>query len=102
MKIGRSGDSTYVSISETNIRKNATCVAYCDRLAECWYAVSTGSMPLTKEEVRQKCLSEQDDCRTRTRAAYCCGAIDDCLAFAECHAKSSDEPGQCRVQAPSK
>src|SRR5262249_22738779 len=96
--VGYSGESTYVAINEpSNVRKNPECVRYCDRLAECWYAVSTGNQPVTSDEARKRCRSEQDDCRIRTRATHCCGALTDCLEFAECHAKSSDEPGECRL-----
>jgi hypothetical protein len=99
VQIGRSGESTYVSISETNVKKNPLCVQYCDRLAQCWYAVSTGSEAMTPDEARKRCLSEQDDCRVRTKASFCCGALADCLEFSECHAKTNDEPAECRVQA---
>lgn len=98
VKVGRSGESTYVSISEpSNVKQNAACVLYCDRLAECWYAVSTGTEPLTRDEVRSRCRSEQEDCRTKTKATHCCGALGDCMEFAECHAKSNDEPAECSL-----
>jgi hypothetical protein len=102
VKIGYSGDSTYVSINETNIKKNATCIQYCDRLAECWHTVSTGSVAITPDEARKRCHSEQEDCRVRTRASFCCAALADCLEFSECHAKSKDEPAECRAPAPGK
>ena len=98
VKIGQSGESTYVSITETNVKKNASCVQYCDRLAQCWYAVSTGSEAMTPDEARKRCLSEQEDCRVRTKASFCCGALADCLEFSECHARTKDEPAECRVQ----
>jgi hypothetical protein len=97
VQVRQAGDSTYVAISETNIPQSPSCVRYCDRLAECWYAVSTGSEALTRDEVRRRCRSEQDDCRTKTKASHCCGAFTDCLAFSECHAKTSDEPADCKV-----
>lgn len=102
VKVGQSGESTYVSISEpSNVKKNAVCVEYCDRLAECWYAVSTGAQALTRDEVRDRCRAEQDDCRVKTKASHCCGRLTDCLEFAECHAKSGEEPAECRVEGSS-
>ena len=98
VKVGESGESTYVSINETNVKKNASCIQYCDRLAQCWFAVSTGSEAITPGEARKRCLSEQDDCRTRTKASHCCGALADCLEFSECHARTKDEPAECKVQ----
>lgn len=103
VKVGRSGETTYVSITEpSNLKVNAACVRYCDRLADCWYAVSTGTVALTHDEVRDRCRAEQDDCRTKTRATHCCGKLADCTEFAECHARSSDEPAECEVTADRK
>src|SRR5690348_4255591 len=96
VKIGHSGENTYVAIDQhSNVRKNPECVRYCDRLADCWYAVSTGSVPLTHDEVRDKCLAEEDDCRTKTKASHCCGKLTDCMEFSECHARTNEEPAEC-------
>lgn len=96
VKVARAGDTTYVAIEEhSNVRQNPECLRYCDRLADCWYAVSTGSVPLTHDEVRERCRAEQDDCRTKTTAAHCCGKLVDCMEFSECHARSNSEPAEC-------
>ena len=96
VKMGQSGGTTYVSITEpSNVKVNAECVRYCERLADCWYAVSTGNIALTRDEVKERCRSEEGDCRTKTKTSYCCGKLRDCLEFSECHGRSNDAPGDC-------
>lgn len=92
----RTGDSTFVSITQGPIEKeNSICASYCERLASCWDAVLNADVMLRKADVVMNCKKEQHDCRTPTTDALCCGEITACSDFVQCQAESREVAVEC-------
>ena len=81
--------------------ENATCKAYCERLAACWYAVPNADPMLSGKDIFDKCWAEQHQCRTATTELLCCGSIGVCGDFVQCQATGRDVVSDCQHTHPA-
>jgi hypothetical protein len=97
------GEETYVSIDEAPTEPvNARCIAYCNELGTCWHAVASGDPTMQPKDVTERCLAEQNGCRTNLTDLFCCAGKDGCFEFSQCQAKGRDiATSTCRASDAS-
>jgi hypothetical protein len=102
VRVSRSGDETFVSVEEAQAEPvNPVCLAYCDRLADCWHARPNNTeLMMSRDEVLKRCKGEQAACHTPTTDMLCCSDVSDCYDFNRCVDESRDKVMSCeRVRA---
>lgn len=91
MTVQNDGETTLVTITDDPPPgPNATCAAYCDRLAACWAAMPGADPMVDEETAKSRCLAEHDACRTGTTEPMCCAELTDCGEFSRCQARGKD------------